>query len=262
MKHCVVLAALPVLLRPVVFAYPNTYQSNDILTYRGLTEAVPIEAREIDPYAKTDLHQRSLSGPALSEHELAMRDVYEILKGDPAAAILARDLFARNPKIFGKSKTNTGEGNNGIKPEANKGHSKIKAGAEAAKHYLKSPTNDLGLAGDVLSFLPVPGVEEAGLVMKGASMAEKADKVEKVGKAAEYARKGRKAAHKVSDGVGKANDLLGKAQDFQSNVQNAQQVAGQVKQSMQRKKDGQGKDEGQKQNRRALDAIVFARQGW
>ena len=198
----------------------------------------------------TDNHQRSVFDTALLERDLTMRDVYEILKRDPHPGILARDLSARKAKFLGKSTPKTEGQNNGIKPGTSKAHTKLKAGAEAAKHYLKSPTNDLGLAGDVLSVLPIPGVEEAGLVMKGASVAEQA---EQAGKAAEYARKGLKAAHKVSDGVGKANDLLGKAQDLQSNIQTAQQVAGQVKQSVQGKKRNRG---------RALEAVVFARRGW
>ncbi|MCJ1392001.1 hypothetical protein MMC18_004868 [Xylographa bjoerkii] len=238
----VVLTAIPVLFRSVAFAFPSTYLSNDILANREVllpgyeeTGAVQIGAREADPYAcagacshaESDVHQRSLFDTALTEREIATRDVYEILKRDPSAS-------------------NSGKVENGIK-----------AGAKAAKNYLKSPVNDLGLAGDVLSLLPIPGVEEAGFAIKGVSVAEKA---EKVTKAAEYARKGLKAAHKVNDVVGKANDVVGKVQDVQSNVQTAQQVVGQVKQSMQGKKHGHGKAK-RRDTRRALDAIVFLLHG-
>ena len=257
----IVLAALPILLRPAVHAYPSTHHSTDNLASRGPSlpsYGITNTVREADPYAcagacsnaKTDINPRSLSSTASSEHELATRAVDKILQRAPSATLLARDLFPRTPKVLAKPKTKTGGDSNAIKPGA---RSKLQAGAAAAKHYLKSPTNDLGLAGDVLSVLPIPGVEQVGLVMKGASMAAKA---EKVGKAAAYARKGVKAAQKVGEGVGKA-------QDVQSAVQTAQQVAGQVEQSGKGGKSGPGKGKEEKRSgRRGGEGVGFARRGW
>ncbi|MCJ1399618.1 hypothetical protein MMC11_002820 [Xylographa trunciseda] len=253
MKPCVVLAALPVLLPPLAFAFPSTYPSSNILTYRGLphpSDVVPgafqIGARQPNPYpcagacshAATDTHPPALFSTDPPERDLAVRAVSEILQRAASAATPARHLSARNA-LLGLSAAHAAE----------LGHA-VKAGAKAAGQYVKSPTNDLGLAGDVLSVLPVPGVEEAGLAIKGVSVAAKA---EKAGKAAAYASKGLKAAHRVNDAVGKAQDVVGRVQDVQSRVQTAQQVVGQVRQGMQKGKEGgKGKGQGRK-SRRAFD---------
>ncbi|MCJ1284414.1 hypothetical protein MMC26_003746 [Xylographa opegraphella] len=114
------------------------------------------------------------------------------------------DLSARDAKVHVKSPHQ-------IKEEFKKAGHKMKEGFDKAGKWIKTKAapwlknHALEIAGDVVSALPVPGVQEAGLAMKAASVAEKV---------ASAAKKGVKAAKKAVS----VND---KAQ----NVQTAKQKA-------------------------------------
>ncbi|MCJ1393215.1 hypothetical protein MMC18_006087 [Xylographa bjoerkii] len=116
------------------------------------------------------------------------------------------DLTSRNAKIHIQSPHE-------IKEEFKKAGHKIKEGFDKAGNWIKTKAapwlkkNALEIAGDVVSALPIPGVEEAGLAMKAASVAEKI---------ATAAKKGVSVAKKVKS-------VDDKAQNAQQNIQTAKQ---------------------------------------
>ena len=116
------------------------------------------------------------------------------------------DLFSRDAKIHIQSPHE-------IKEEFKNAGNKMKEGFDKAGKWIKTKAapwlkkNALEIAGDVVSALPIPGVEEAGLVMKAASVAEKI---------ASAAKKGVSVAKKVED-------VKDKAQNAQQNIQTAKQ---------------------------------------
>ncbi|MCJ1432958.1 hypothetical protein MMC27_002316 [Xylographa pallens] len=204
MKSSLYLAALP-----LIFSYSATaaylpQERFSVLKSQGFQDAEVgvrafLGARNAHPNACTK------SNPYVASDEF-----YSSLgrRSDYTDAIYRRevDLFSRDAKIHIQSPHE-------IKEEFQKAGNKIKEGFDKAGNWIKTKAapwlkkNALEIAGDVVSALPIPGVEEAGLAMKAASVAEKI---------ASAAKKGVKVAKKVED-------VKDKAQDAQQKIETAKE---------------------------------------
>ncbi|MCJ1402254.1 hypothetical protein MMC11_005474 [Xylographa trunciseda] len=178
-----------------------------VLESRDLQHAEfgPLIARNAYPFACAGASACAEADPFATPDELQLNLGR---RSDYIEAIHQREigLLSRDAKIHIQSPHE-------IKEEfKNAGH-KIKEGFDKAGNWIKTKAapwlkkNALEIAGDVVSALPIPGVEEAGLAMKAASVAEKI---------ASAAKKGVSAAKKVVD-------VKDKAQNTQQNIQTAKQ---------------------------------------
>ena len=162
-------------------------------------------ARDAHPYACAEASACERTIPSVAADKLYRSSGR---RSDYIEATYRRgvDLLPREAKIHIQSPHE-------IKEEFQKAGHKMKEGFDKAGNWIKTKAapwlknHALEIVGDVVSALPLPGVEEAGLAMKAASVAEKI---------ASAAKKGVKVAKKVED-------VKDKAQSAQQNVQTAKQ---------------------------------------
>ncbi|MCJ1381301.1 hypothetical protein MMC17_004411 [Xylographa soralifera] len=210
MKSSLYLAALP-----LIFSYSATaaYLPQEKFSVLGSRRSQDAEVGARAFLATRDAHPNACAGAfacAKAGPFVAADELHLSLgrRSDYIEAIYRREveLLSRDAKIHIQSPHE-------IKEEFQKAGHKIKEGFDKAGNWVKTKAapwlknHALEIVGDVVSALPIPGVEEAGLAVKAASVAEKI---------ASAAKKGVSAAKKVED-------VKDKAQNAQQNIQTAKQ---------------------------------------